>query len=244
MQVSPKQCLICGDQHFVSWNRAGCQSLAQICRYSYSLFLCWAMLFFWLLFGTSGISSSRSSSGSSLRRYKRAPASNFSQHTFASLWNHTIRALTTHMWRPNFFNHTFDERLRLFVDSSSLAHGAVLFQGDRMVAIWSVLNPQGYQSSNFSELDGLCKAIQGFKIYPFDRPFTVYANNRSVLSMFNAYNHSPFVLPHPAELQDQFLHPLPKSNLSRVKPIILPTFCLDTSTLRSGIHPHKSHQSF
>lgn len=169
--------------------------------------------FFGLCLGLQAFHPSVTSLIAPLRRYKQAPTSIFNQPAFAQPWNHTIRSLTTHLWRPDFLNHDSEEPLRLFVDNSSLAHGVVLFQGDRLVAIWSVLNPQGYRSSSFSELAGFCKAIQGFKFYLINRPFTVYTDNRPVLAMFNEHNHSPFVLRHIAELQDLFLHPL------NIKPI-------------------------
>lgn len=106
-----------------------------------------------------------------LRRYKQAPASSFRQREFVRTWNQTLKALTTHLWRPDFFYHTSEEHLGLFVDNSSLAHGAVLLQGHRLIAIWSILNPYGYCSSNYSELAGFCKAIKEFQIYLIDQIF-------------------------------------------------------------------------
>lgn len=155
--------------------------------------------FFRLCLGLQAFHPRLSHMISPLRSYKNAPAFRFKHPQFLQLWHHTIQAYTTHLWRPYFFNHTSQEPLRLFVDSTSLAHGALL-QGDQLVAIWSRLNPQDYRRSNYSELAGFCKAVKGFQLYLINQTFTVYTDNRSVLAMVNAKNHSPFVMRHLAEL--------------------------------------------
>ncbi|GMH32758.1 hypothetical protein BSKO_00592 [Bryopsis sp. KO-2023] len=143
-----------------------------------------------------------------LRAYCQAPPDRFSTPEFCRDWDTVVTRLTSALWRLHYWQPHSDEPLRLYVDSSSLAHGALLVQGQRLVAMWSAYNTQPFRSSNFSELRGFCRAVTALRAFLINQKFDIYTDNRTVVAMFSATSSTDFIRRQLAQVQDLFVYPL------------------------------------
>ncbi|GMH36450.1 hypothetical protein BSKO_04318 [Bryopsis sp. KO-2023] len=138
----------------------------------------------------------------------RAPPDRFSTPEFCRDWDTVVTRLTSALWRLHYWQPHSNEPLRLYVDSSSLAHGALLVQGQRLVAMWSAYNTQPFRSSNFSELRGFCRAVTALRAFLINQKFDIYTDNRTVVAMFSATSSTDFIRRQLAQVQDLFVYPL------------------------------------
>lgn len=170
--------------------------------------------FFGLCLGLIPFSPTVSADIQPLRSYATAAIDKFAQEQFKSLWNTIVPALTKKLWRPTFYDLQSKEQLTVWVDSSSTAHGAALFQGAKLIALWSQGNTKSFSSSCYAELAGFCKAILAFQCYLINQPFIVYTDNRAVIAAFTAQNRTPFVLRNLHALQQSFCYPLQVAHIA------------------------------
>ena len=80
--------------------------------------------------------------------------------------------------------------MTVYVDSSSAAHGAALFQGRRLIAMWSAINKRPHASSTEAEITGFCRALEAFKPFLIGAKFDVLTDNRAVFAALNPENQS------------------------------------------------------
>lgn len=170
--------------------------------------------FFGLCLGLIPFSPTVSADIQPLRCYTAAPMEQFTSEKFKTLWTKIVPALTKKLWRPTFYDIHSKEQLTVWVDSSSSAHGAALFQGNKLIALWSQGNNKSFSSSCYAELAGFCKAILAFQCYLINQPFIVYTDNRAVIAAFTAQNHTPFVLRNLHALQQSFCYPLQVAHIA------------------------------
>ena len=131
-----------------------------------------------------------------LRRYARAKPATLRTDEFQQCWRSCITALQDNLWRSTPLDLTSGSPMSIYVDSSSEAHGAALFQGRNLISMWSAINQRPHASSAESEITGLCKALQAFRPYIAGIPVTVMTDNKAVLSALNPDNQSDVVKRH------------------------------------------------
>lgn len=195
--------------------------------------------FYGLCLGLVPFSIQISKQISTLKPYTKAPPAVFATARFQHLWATLIPSLTAKLWRPTYFDAHSTAPLTVYVDSSTLAHGAVLVQGDNLVAIWSTLNNQSYASSGQSELTGFCKVVTAFQAYLVDRPFHIFTDNRAVLAAFSPSNQSAFVLRHIHTLQDLFCYPLSIKHLAGKQNVLVDILSRHQYLTRRRANPHQ-----
>ena len=128
-----------------------------------------------------------------LRDYIKAGPRAFQTPEFKKKWETCINNLCQHVWASTPLDLLSADPMTLFVDSSKVAHGAVLFQGHNLVTMWSALNKRPHASSAESEITGLVQALLALKPYLVGVPFTVMTDNRAVISSLNPDNQSDIV---------------------------------------------------
>lgn len=133
---------------------------------------------------------------SPLRRYVKAPPKAFQSQEFKDCWRRCIAALQNNLWRSTPLDLSSDAPMRLYVDSSSEAHGAALFQGRDLVTMWSAINQRPHASSAESEITGLCRALTAFRPYLAGVPVTVMTDSKAVISALSPENQSDVIKRH------------------------------------------------
>lgn len=74
-----------------------------------------------------------------------------------------------------------DGPLKLYVDASSARFGAVLFGGEKVIAMYIRSNSRPHQHSSTSEIEGLIKSMRSVKSFLLGRAFVIYTDNWIVL---------------------------------------------------------------
>lgn len=139
-----------------------------------------------------------------LRDFCRAAPDAFQTEAFRSCWHSCIKSLQENVWRTTPLDAMSNEPMTVYIDSSSNAHGAALFQGTQLITMWSAINRRPHASSSDSEITGLSRALNAFKPYLIGYPFTVLTDNRAVLSALNPENQSDVIKRHLDTIQYWF----------------------------------------
>lgn len=80
------------------------------------------------------------------------------------------------------------------MDSSSNGFGAALFNGEKLVSMYSNNDPCPFQHSSASEVEGLVRTLRAMRFFLLGRQFVVYTNNWLVLRMLRGKTIQDLVL--------------------------------------------------
>jgi len=139
-----------------------------------------------------------------LRRFLKSKQDMFESVEFLSQWKACVDTLQDQIWTLTPWEKNSSLPMSVYVDSSSVAHGAALFQGENLIAMWSILNRRPHASSADSEITGLRKALDAFKPFLVGNKFTVYTDNKAVFSALNPANQSDVIKRHLDSIQFWF----------------------------------------
>lgn len=139
-----------------------------------------------------------------LRRYVRSDPTAFKTSRFRSEWKTCLEKLQKNVWTTSPMDHESKAPLTLYVDSSSEAHGAALFQDQKLLTMWSTMNRRPHASSSESEITGLSRALKALRPYLVGTRFTVLTDNRAVLSALSPENQSDVIKRHLDSIQFWF----------------------------------------